>query len=139
MIKGKLDKGTMVAKNDSSKNAVSDYGSVFVGRSKLDKPQFRDCQGVFAKHDFAKGEIVIKWNLRIISNKEFDELPDWERSQFTHKRGEEIFLYPDPERHVNRSVEPNVEANFKLQADIAIRDISKGEEITIPLEEKEDF
>ncbi len=50
-----------------------------------------------------------------------------------------IYCYPDPERHVNRSSHPNVFADFEIEADIALRDIQKGEELSIPLSTQEDF
>jgi hypothetical protein len=49
------------------------------------------------------------------------------------------WLYPDPERHVNRSKNPNVLPNFEKQANIALRDIRKGEELSIADNTIEDF
>lgn len=115
-----------------------DFYDVEVKRSSLTKPQFKDKLGVFAKRDFRKGEVVIRWNLRVISKKEFDELKEDEKWQFTHKRNGIIYLYPDPERHVNRSKNPNVFPDFEEQANVSLRDIRKGEELTILDTTKED-
>ena len=37
-------------------------------------------------------------------------------------------LHPDPERHVNRSENPNVYPDFVRNANVALRDIEIGEE-----------
>ena len=42
-------------------------------------------------------------------------------------------------RHVNRSSHPNVSPDFEKKANIALRDIAKGEEIFIAQEAIEDF
>ncbi len=87
--------------------------------------QFKDRLGVFAKRDFKAG-IVIKWNLKSLTDKQYHELPFYEKENFCHKREGTLWLYPDPERHVNRFKNPNVVPNFELQANIALRDIKKG-------------
>ncbi len=101
--------------------------------------QFEDGLGVFAKKDFHKGEIVIEWNVRAISEEEYNLLSEYEKSQFCHERHGIIYLYPDPARHVNRSQTPNLISNFQIEADIALRDIHKGEELTISEATEEDF
>ena len=101
--------------------------------------QFEDGLGVFTKRSFKKGEVVIQWKLKTVSQDEFAKLPPYERDNFCHRRGGSIYLYPDPERHVNRSSNPNVIPDFDLEANIALRDIKAGEEISIPLSFIEDF
>lgn len=101
--------------------------------------QFEDGLGVFANRKFKKDETVIQWNLKILSEHEFNALSDYERDNFCHRRGGIIFFYPDPERHVNRSKHPNVVPDFEKQANIALRDIEVGEELSIPLSFEEDF
>ena|SRR3989338_10059098 len=100
--------------------------------------QFNDGLGVFALRDFKKGEAVIKYHLSILTEEAFAQLPAAEK-HFTHKRGDVIYYYPDPERHVNRHEDPNVYPDFEQSADIALRDIKKGEELSIQKEAKEDF
>ncbi len=100
--------------------------------------QFNDGLGVFALRDFRKGEIVIKYNLKTLTEEEYNQLPS-EEKHFTHKRNGVIYYYPDPERHVNRFSDPNVYPDFEQEADIALRDIKKGEELSIEKDFKEDF
>lgn len=101
--------------------------------------QFEDGLGVFANRDFKRGDIVIKWNLRRLTKEEYQNLSQYERENFCHTRNGVILLYPDPERHVNRSNDPNVIPDFEKEANIAIRDIHKGEELSIPEMTVEDF
>lgn len=42
-----------------------DFGDVFVKKSEIG--QFEDNLGVFAQRDFRKGEVVIKWKLKILT------------------------------------------------------------------------
>jgi hypothetical protein len=115
---------------------VIDFGDLEVRESGI--KQFHDRLGVFSKRYFRKGEVVVRWNLKIITRKEYETLPEEERLCFTHKRNNVIFLYPEPGRHVNRSGDPNVFADFAKQADVALRDILKGEELSISKETIED-
>lgn len=101
--------------------------------------QFEDGLGVFANRDFKAGEIVIKWDLRSLSPQQYQELSEYEKENFCHKRDGIQWLYPEPERHVNRCKTPNVVPDFKLQANLAIRDIEKGEELSIAQGTVEDF
>jgi SET domain-containing protein len=116
---------------------AKDFGDVEVRESGI--KQFLDGLGVFAKKDFKKGAIVVKWKLRIITREEYEKLPKEERYQFTHKRNNQIIFYPEPERHVNRHENPNVYPDFDKEADVALRDIKKGEELSIPKNVTEDF
>ena len=101
--------------------------------------QFDDQIGAFANRDFKKGEVVIKWNLKALSEDEYEKLPQYEKDNFCHHRNGIRWLYPDPERHVNRFSHPNVVPDFEKQANIALRDIKKGEEICIAENTIEDF
>jgi len=91
--------------------------------------QFNDKLGVFANRDFKKGEIVVKYDLKPLTKKEFENLPKKEK-QFTHVHWEQIYLYLPPARYVNHSENPNTIQNLKERYDIASRDIQNGEEIT---------
>lgn len=82
---------------------------------------------------------MIKWNLKALSKDEYDKLPQYEKDNFCHQRNGIQWLYPDPERHVNRFNHPNVAPDFEKQANIALRDIKKGEELSIADNTIEDF
>lgn len=88
-------------------------------------------KGAYAARDFKKGEVVIKYNLQELTFEQYKNLPEPEKSWFTHARNGKIFLYPEPERYVNSSKTPNMYVNLAQGADIALRDIKKGEKITI--------
>lgn len=96
---------------------------LIIGKGKLAE------KGVYAGRDFKKGEIVIKYNLRSLTEAEFEALPDSEK-MFTHLHLGIIDLYGEPERYVNHSDDPNTNPDHEIQADVAIRDIKKGEMIT---------
>lgn len=84
-------------------------------------------KGVFANKNFKKEEIVIKYNLRSLTKKEFDNLPESEK-HFTSLKKNKYWLFLPPERYVNHSCEPNTKS--KGNCDLAIKKIKKGEEIT---------
>ncbi len=86
-------------------------------------------KGVFANRDFEEGEVVIKYNLTPLSEKEFDELPEGEK-EFTHTQHGQIYLYSVPERYVNHSSDPNTRVDHDIHADVARRNIKRGEAIT---------
>lgn len=86
-------------------------------------------KGVYAYRDFKKDEIVIKYNLKSLTQEEFEALPN-EEKMFTHIHHDQIDLYSEPERYVNHSDEPNTNPDHEIHADVAIRDIKKGEMIT---------
>ena len=101
--------------------------------------QFDDRIEAFANRDFKKGEVVIQWDLKTLSEDEYEKLPQYEKDNFCHHRNGIHWLYPDPERHVNRFSHPNVVPDFDKQANIALRDIKKGEELSIADNTIEDF
>ena len=84
---------------------------------------------VFADKNFKKGDIVIEYNLKLLTKKEFENLSKKERN-FVHNHKGKLFLYGSPERYVNHSSIPNTIQNIKGRCDIAVRNIKKGEEIT---------
>ena len=67
-----------------------------------------------------------------IPDEEYKKLPAKEK-MFTHLHGTIRQLYSEPERYVNHSENPNTYHQVKSlsdQADVASRDIKKGEMIT---------
>ena len=86
-------------------------------------------KGVYANRDFKKGEVVIKYNLKPLTEEEFENLPESEK-MFTHTHWGTINLYSEPERYVDHSDNPNTYQDLTNKCDIALRDIKKGEEIT---------
>lgn len=89
-------------------------------------------KAVYAGRDFKKGEVVIKYNLKPLTEDDFKKLPRSEK-MFTHIHWGTRQLYPIPERYVNHSEEPNTyhkAKDLKNQWDIALKDIKKGEMIT---------
>jgi len=101
--------------------------NIIIGESEVG--QFDNGKGVFAARVFKKGEIVIKYSLTPLTEKEFENLLDGEKT-FTHEHNGKIYLYSIPERYVNHTSNPNTLPDLKNGCDIAIRDIKKGEEIT---------
>ncbi len=118
-------------------DVIKDFGDIQLKKSKIG--QFEDGLGAFANRDYKKGEVVIKWNLMALSEEEYNQLPKYEKKNFCHQRDGIRWLYPDPERHVNRFKHPNVIPDFEKQANIALRDIKKGEELAIADTTIEDF
>lgn len=96
---------------------------VLVGEGNLDG------KGVYAARNFAEGEIVIQYNLTLLTDADYVRLPNEER-MFVHKHKDKLYLYGEPERYVNHSERPNTHQDLKKQQDIALRDIKKGEAIT---------
>lgn len=103
---------------------------VIVKKSKIGQfvPIGIDC-GVFANRNFKKGEVVVKYSLRPLTDQEYLNLPETEK-EFTHRHWGTAYLYLPPARYVNHSSNPNTTQDLKNRCDIAIRDIKKGEEIT---------
>ena len=86
-------------------------------------------RGVYAKHAFNAGEIVLRWDLsHTIPNDQLATLPDDER-RYTHPFDEQrTLIVQAPERFVNHSCAPNTEV--RDFCDVAIRRIEVDEEIT---------
>jgi SET domain-containing protein len=85
-------------------------------------------KGVFAKRDFRKEEVVMKWDMSTtLTKEEAAKLPEDEEKFLTESDG--VFTWHQaPEKYVNHSCDPNTYE--KDNCDIALRDIKKGEEIT---------
>lgn len=96
---------------------------VVIGKGKLAG------KGVYAARDFKKGELVKKYNLKKLTQAEFDMLPKNER-MFTHSFWGQIYLFPEPSRYTNHSSKPNTVSDLNKMCDYALRDIKKGEMIT---------
>jgi len=86
-------------------------------------------KAVFANKDFKKGEIVIKYTLKSLTEQEFEDLSPGEK-RFVHRHRGVIYLYSLPECYVNHSSHPNTLQDLKVQCDVAARDIKQGEQIT---------
>lgn len=86
-------------------------------------------KGVYANKDFQKGEVVIKYNLKPLTQEEYENLPRSEK-MFTHTHWGQIYLYLEAARYVNHSKNPNTYQDLTNKCDIAARDIKKGEMIT---------
>ena len=85
--------------------------------------------GVFAARDLKKGEIVCKpTQIKKLSQKEVDELPEDKKHFVSHFSPQEYILQCGPDKYVNHSCDPNTAVTDGC--DIAIRDIRRGEEIT---------
>ncbi|MDP6293722.1 MAG: SET domain-containing protein [Candidatus Woesearchaeota archaeon] len=95
---------------------------VVVKRSKIAK------KGVFASRDFKKGEVVMKWDTsHKLTEEEVKNVPEEQQHYVAYNSGKYILMQP-PARYINHSCEANTVV--KDHADVALRDIKKGEEIT---------
>ncbi|MFO0971068.1 MAG: DUF4440 domain-containing protein [Candidatus Saccharimonadales bacterium] len=97
---------------------------VYIGKGKLAG------KGVYAARDFKKGEPVKEWNLKELSQADFDTLPKSEH-MFVHSFWGKMWLFPEPSRYTNHSANPSVVSDFEKQCDYAARPIKKGEMITV--------
>lgn len=86
-------------------------------------------KGVYAARPFQKGEVVIQYHLKPLSDAELESLPESEKD-FVHTHWNHHYLYSEPERYVNNSSDPNTYQDLEKQCDIALRDIQNGEMIT---------
>ena len=96
---------------------------IIIGKGNLDG------KGVYANRDFKKGEVVIKYHLKSLTENELANLSKNEK-MFTHVHWGTINLYSEPERYVNHADNPNTYQDLVKQCDIALQDIKKGEKIT---------
>lgn len=97
---------------------------VYIGKGKLAG------KGVYAGRDFKKGELVKEWNLKELSQDDFDALPSREH-MFVHSFWGKMWLFPEPSRYTNHSPNPTVVSDFEKMCDYAARDIKKDEMITV--------
>ncbi len=96
---------------------------VYIGKGKLAG------KGVYAARDFKIGEVVKYYNLRLLTQSDFDHLPKTEQI-FVHSFWGKMYLFPEPSRYTNHSAHPNTQSDLKRMCDIAIKPIKKGEMIT---------
>ena len=94
------------------------------------KPSNIHGKGIFALRDFKRGEIVLDWQpcSTILSKKEVERLPIVEK-QYVSVTDKRYVLLQSPARFVNHSCDAN--AQGILQGYATLREIRKGEEITI--------
>ncbi len=86
-------------------------------------------KGVYANRDFKKDEVVIQYNLSLLTKEGYADLAK-EEKDFVHTHWGVMYLYGVPERYVNHSSAPNTFPDLKSKCDVALRDIRKGEQIT---------
>lgn len=98
--------------------------NVTIGKGKLTG------KGVYAAKDFEKGELVISYNLKELSQDEFNALAYNDR-EWTHSFWGKIYLFPEPARYVNHDDDPSTFPDLDRQGNYALRTIKKGEAITI--------
>ncbi|MEK6906880.1 MAG: SET domain-containing protein [Nanoarchaeota archaeon] len=84
-------------------------------------------KGIFANKDFKKGEVIIKWNPSELTEDKVNK----STKKYLIKIKGKIFLMSSPERYMNHSCEPNAYEDTNNFQDIALRNIKKGEEITV--------
>jgi hypothetical protein len=86
--------------------------------------------GLFALKDLKKGENLYSLKKgRIVNYDEIQNLPEWEKIHLDQIRENEYEIIEPPGCHINHSCEPNVEEKDRIG--YALRDIKRGEEITI--------
>jgi SET domain-containing protein len=95
----------------------------------LVKPSKIDGFGVFAKRDFTAGEVVLTWNpVRSLSETEILNTSLEEKKYISRLGNGTYVIIGIPGRYVNHSCDPNTKS--EQGKDVAIKDITKGEEIT---------
>lgn len=87
-------------------------------------------KGIYAARDFKKGELIVPYNLKELTQAEFDALPADER-EWVHSFWGKMYLFPEPGRYVNSADNPTAYPDLERRGDYALRDIKKGEAITI--------
>ena len=93
------------------------------------RPSSIEGLGVFAKRAFKKGETVLRWRPKRLSEAEFHSAAPSERRYLGTLDDGTRVLMQAPERFVNSdSSAPNTQTVG--ESDVAVRDISPGEEIT---------
>lgn len=91
-------------------------------------------KGLFALKDFKKGEeIYVSKKGKIVSHDETINLSELEKIHLDKIGENEYEVTESPGCYINHSCEPNVEE--KDRTGYALRDIKKGEEITIDYDE----
>ncbi len=85
-------------------------------------------KGVFANRIFLKGEVVLKWNPRVLKKSELNKITEKQKHYVYKTNNGKNLLMSSPEKYVNHSIKPNTKV--KGYGDVAIRIVKKGEEIT---------
>jgi SET domain-containing protein len=85
-------------------------------------------KGLFAIEKIKKGEVVVSWNPKVLSQQETTKLPTHERKHYTYPEGDHVLWMQPPERYMNHSCDANTQVVGR--SDVASRDIAIGEEIT---------
>ncbi|MEK6900694.1 MAG: SET domain-containing protein-lysine N-methyltransferase [Nanoarchaeota archaeon] len=86
-------------------------------------------KGAFADRNFKKGEVVIEWKTKnLLTKEETKKLPLKQKRYVSYFKDGKYILHGIPERYVNHSCHANTKT--KNGADVAVRNINKGEEIT---------
>lgn len=101
---------------------------VYEDNNLIVKPSPIEGLGVFAKKSFKQGEVVLRWNPKILTKQEVMDTPEDQRRYLNTLSDGTVVLMQIPERYVNSSEHPNTEMVGK--SDIALRDIIEGEEVT---------
>lgn len=92
------------------------------------KESLIDGKGVFASRNFKQGEVILHWDTtQIIDKGELKKLDEEENKYITLVNGRYTKMQ-EPEKFVNHSCDPNT--SIKDFCDVALRDISEGEEVT---------
>ncbi|MDB5189147.1 MAG: hypothetical protein JWL82_104 [Parcubacteria group bacterium] len=94
-------------------------------------------KGVYANRTFKKGEIVKRYNIKVLGAEELRNLSEADQDSI-HTRNGITYLYGEPDRYTNHSDTPNTIQDFERNCDIALRDIEAGEMITTD-SSREDF
>ncbi len=84
--------------------------------------------GVFANRPFKKGEVVLKWYPKTLSQEEEKAIAVEDKRYLNKLKTGQTILMQIPERYVNSSDNPNTKVVDNT--DVALRDIEVGEEIT---------
>lgn len=85
-------------------------------------------KGLFATELIKNGETVVRWNPKVLTKEQANQLPEEEQKHYLYPEGDKFLWMQPPERYMNHSCEPNT--YVVGQSDVALRDIQPGEEIT---------
>ena len=85
--------------------------------------------GITANRDFKKDEVVIPYHLRELTREEFLALPK-NKHAFVHSFWGKRYLFEGNSKYTNHSSNPTTYQDLGRMADVALRDIRKGESIT---------
>jgi SET domain-containing protein len=85
-------------------------------------------KGVFATKNFKKGAAILKWKPKVLNAVNVKNLSKKQKHFIFKTSKTKFLLMRAPEKYVNHSCSPNTKATHN--ADVAIKNIKKGEEIT---------